>query len=540
MNNKDLLKAIGDIDEKYLIEGNDIKEKNRTTFNNIVNIMKNSMFKYALAPICVIIIAVIGVYNSDMFTTKPDIIISKKDDWIIKEVNIDKDKIEESIATALKWDEMSISQQFIEVEYNNCKYTSRITKISSDKILKNIGNSILTGYDAYTKTTHSKKVELYSIKELSEECVIAVKFEGESDYYVYVNSYYKPATLGQFIDDLRLRENTSFKTIYYKYFEEKEDGNKEYKNIEFYNVDNNIIWQMLFNNLNLQNIYSDNDIGKYTSEKFSQSIEISVDIELLGYENISVSLTDKGYLLTNILDTGKGFYIGEDKVQEFLNYIKENYDGYEIVYIDEKSTNVENNEEKENIIMTENKIKATTVIDIVTTKENKINEKELDDYKNVNITTTVTNTLNTDIISTEPYIPDGMFVADTNDNSGIKASDIVLNTKSENVNIEILNDTVTNTSVEILITDNNGDKFGWGKSYKIQMRENGEWNDLNPIKDLVFTDIAYNLDENNQLKQKINWERFYGKLERGTYRIVKPQWSNNEYIDLYSNEFEIK
>ena len=518
MNNKDLLKAIGDIDEKYLIEGNDIEEKNRTTSNNIVNIMKSLKFKYALAPICVIIIAVIGFYNSDMFTTKPDIIISKKDDWIIKEVNIDKDKIEESIATALKWDEMSISQQFIEVEYNNCKYTSRITKISSDKILKNIGNSILTGYDAHTKTTHSKKGELYSIKELSEECVIAVKFEGESDYYVYVNSYYKPATLGQFIDDLRLRENTSFETIYYKYFEEKEDGNKEYKNIEFYNVDNNIIWQMLFNNLNLQNIYSDNDIGKYTSEKFSQSIEISVDIELLGYENISVSLTDKGYLLTNILDTGKGFYIGEDKVQEFLNYIKENYDGYEIVYIDEKSTNVENNEEK----------------------ENKINEKELDDYKNVNITTTVTNTLNTDITSKEPYIPDGMFVADTNDNSGIKASDIVLNNKSENVNIEILNDTVTNTSVEILITDNNEDKFGWGKSYKIQMRENGEWNDLNPIKDLVFTDIAYNLDENNQLKQKINWERFYGKLERGTYRIVKPQWSNNEYIDLYSNEFEIK
>ena len=55
-----------------------------------------------------------------------------------------------------------------------------------------------------------------------------------------------------------------------------------------------------------------------------------------------------------------------------------------------------------------------------------------------------------------------------------------------------------------------------------------------------FEEIAYKLDENNQLKQKINWERFYGKLEKGTYRIVKPQWSNNEYIDLYSNEFEIK
>lgn len=154
MNNKELLKAI-----------------------EMVNIMKDLKLKYALAPICVIIIAVIGFYNSDMFTTKPDIIISKKDDWIIREVKVDRNNIEDSLTIIPKWDEMSISQQFIEVEYNNCKYTSRMTKIPSDTILGNIGNSILTGYDTYTKTTYSKKGELYSIKELSEECVIAVNLK---------------------------------------------------------------------------------------------------------------------------------------------------------------------------------------------------------------------------------------------------------------------------------------------------------------------------------------------------------------------------
>ena len=41
MNNKDLLKAIGDIDEKYLIEETDIEETNRIASNNKVNIMKN-------------------------------------------------------------------------------------------------------------------------------------------------------------------------------------------------------------------------------------------------------------------------------------------------------------------------------------------------------------------------------------------------------------------------------------------------------------------------------------------------------------------
>lgn len=40
MNNKDLLKAIGEIDDKYLIEDNRIKEKNRIRTNNMVSIMK--------------------------------------------------------------------------------------------------------------------------------------------------------------------------------------------------------------------------------------------------------------------------------------------------------------------------------------------------------------------------------------------------------------------------------------------------------------------------------------------------------------------
>ena len=162
MNNKDLLKAIGDIDEKYLIEETDIEETNRIASNNKVNIMKK--LKYILAPICIVFIAVIGLYKSGIFTSKPDIIISKKDDWIIKEVQVDKKDTPTDTAVIPKWNEMSISQQFNEVEYNNSKYSSRITKISNNNILKNIGNATLTGYDTYTETTYNKKAELYSIK----------------------------------------------------------------------------------------------------------------------------------------------------------------------------------------------------------------------------------------------------------------------------------------------------------------------------------------------------------------------------------------
>lgn len=378
MNNKDLLKAIGDIDEKYLIEETDIEETNRIASNNKVNIMKK--LKYILAPICIVFIAVIGLYKSGIFTSKPDIIISKKDDWIIKEVQVDKKDTPTDTAVIPKWNEMSISQQFNEVEYNNSKYSSRITKISNNNILKNIGNATLTGYDTYTETTYNKKAELYSIKDIEEKCAIAIKFEGDTDYYVYVNSYYRPTTLGEFTKDLNLEEIISFGTIYYNYWDE---DLQEDINVEFYGVDNKIIWQKLFNNKNLENIYSDNDTEKYTSERFSQSIGISVDIPLLGYKNISVSLTDKGYLLTNILDTGKGFYIGEDKVQEFLDYIKDNYNGYKIVYVDESGSGITNEEVKtekniveEKIMMTENTVNGYVTKEVdtntITSNENKI------------------------------------------------------------------------------------------------------------------------------------------------------------------------
>ena len=380
MNNKDLLKAIGDIDEKYLIEETDIEETNRIASNNKVNIMKNLKLKYILAPICIVFIAVIGLYKSGIFTSKPDIIISKKDDWIIKEVQVDKKDTPTDTAVIPKWNEMSISQQFNEVEYNNSKYSSRITKISNNNILKNIGNATLTGYDTYTETTYNKKAELYSIKDIEEKCAIAIKFEGDTDYYVYVNSYYRPTTLGEFTKDLNLEEIISFGTIYYNYWDE---DLQEDINVEFYGVDNKIIWQKLFNNKNLENIYSDNDTEKYTSERFSQSIGISVDIPLLGYKNISVSLTDKGYLLTNILDTGKGFYIGEDKVQEFLDNIKDNYNGYKIVYVDETGSGITDEEVKtekniveEKIMMTENTVNGYVTKEVdtntITSNENKI------------------------------------------------------------------------------------------------------------------------------------------------------------------------
>lgn len=140
---------------------------------------------------------------------------------------------------------------------------------------------------------------------------------------------------------------------------------------------------------------------------------------------------------------------------------------------------------------------------------------------------------------TTSYIPEGINIVDEN-NDNIPTVDKEYNREPKNVNIKVLTETITNTSVEILITDNNVDQYGWGVEFRVQKKNNDNWEELKYIsEDLGWIEIAYELDENKQLTEKLNIEKYYGKLSSGIYRIVKPVYDNG-YIDIYSNEFEIK
>ena len=146
-------------------------------------------------------------------------------------------------------------------------------------------------------------------------------------------------------------------------------------------------------------------------------------------------------------------------------------------------------------------------------------------------------------ITTEPYIPEGLNVANGNELER-PAESIEYNRDPKNVTIEVIEETISNTSVEILITDNNEDKYGWGVEFRVQEKVNGKWKDLKYISDDVsWIAIGYLIGEGNQLTLKVNIEEYYGKLDKGIYRIVKSVYDDVDVdidIDIYSNEFEIK
>jgi len=110
------------------------------------------------------------------------------------------------------------------------------------------------------------------------------------------------------------------------------------------------------------------------------------------------------------------------------------------------------------------------------------------------------------------------------------------------VTIEVLSKTINRNQLEIIITDNNESKYGWTYAFRIQKKVNDDWQELEKINDdMNFYNALYGFDKNNQLQLQIDFEKYYGALESGTYRIVKPVYNVGYFlVDLYSNEFTIK
>ncbi len=84
---------------------------------------------------------------------------------------------------------------------------------------------------------------------------------------------------------------------------------------------------MLLSNTEAVNEYSDLD-----HEQPEEVLDICISVFILGYKNISLSVCEDGYIITNILSTGKKFFAGKENTQAFADYILRECSGYEVLY----------------------------------------------------------------------------------------------------------------------------------------------------------------------------------------------------------------
>lgn len=105
---------------------------------------------------------------------------------------------------------------------------------------------------------------------------------------------------------------------------------------------------------------------------------------------------------------------------------------------------------------------------------------------------------------------------------------------AEDITMEIKEGTLTKTGATIVITDLSGKNNTFSKEFRIDQKRGGKWYRLKD-KSKNEVDVMPGQEEDKKLEQELNWEKNYGTLSDGYYRIVKK--INNKDIVV---EFEIE
>ena len=79
--------------------------------------------------------------------------------------------------------------------------------------------------------------------------------------------------------------------------------------------------------------------------------------------------------------------------------------------------------------------------------------------------------------------------------------------------------TLTNKSATLVLTNNSDKNFRYGNPYEIEIKKDGEWHKINV--ELNFDIPAFQLSAKESKEIVLDWENGYGKLAKGTYRIIK-------------------
>lgn len=79
--------------------------------------------------------------------------------------------------------------------------------------------------------------------------------------------------------------------------------------------------------------------------------------------------------------------------------------------------------------------------------------------------------------------------------------------------------TLTNTGATVILKNDSDKDLQYCNRYKIEVRKDDEWRDVEG--EAIFTLPAFGLMAKESVEIKLYWEHSYGKLPKGTYRIIK-------------------
>lgn len=88
--------------------------------------------------------------------------------------------------------------------------------------------------------------------------------------------------------------------------------------------------------------------------------------------------------------------------------------------------------------------------------------------------------------------------------------------------VNIKEESLSNTGLVLVVKNETDDcAFEFGNAYSLEMLVDGNWIDVKQLQDVPITAIAHMVLPGESIEHAVNWERRYGSLPTGDYRLVK-------------------
>lgn len=87
------------------------------------------------------------------------------------------------------------------------------------------------------------------------------------------------------------------------------------------------------------------------------------------------------------------------------------------------------------------------------------------------------------------------------------------------VSLSVKEGTLTSDGVTLLLKNNGNVIYEYGEPYEIEVLIDNKWHNIN--LELFFILPIYHLSPGETKELNLSWEKSYGKLDKGTYRIIK-------------------
>lgn len=312
--------------EQKLIEKIDSKLESDINFDDLsakitfepkkTKVVSNPIFKLAIvvgscAVVCAIVIPIslssgTGKMPTDYkgsYLTPTNVPLDNGTKWTSEESGLSGD-----VGVISSWNQRPTKQKYDHLVYNEVQYlvSSTNSPFLTDASL--IGSKLDTitveGFDENEKVFHEEKADVFTINKVNPKIGIAIKLEGSNEYVPYIYDQFEFNTVDELALGINIKDYAAYRYTYLPSMPETDIVNSD--------SEYDMIYQAFFEN-NTETIVNDTDyLGNVL-------MKISIDVEPLGIENMTIAYYDNGYASTNLLNSFLIFKANETKAQEFLS-----------------------------------------------------------------------------------------------------------------------------------------------------------------------------------------------------------------------------